>query len=72
MPTMFDPGGTGTDPFATDVDVEGQVTHGHLPENDGHGGGRLTGLPDPRELLSRPGRRAARWRSRASSTARAT
>ena len=31
-----------------------QVTHGHLPENDGHGGGRLAGLPDPRELLARP------------------
>jgi len=54
MPTMFDPGGTGNDPFTVDVDVEGQVTHGHLPENDGHGGSRLTGLPDPRELLARP------------------
>ena len=53
MPTMFDPGGTGADPFATNVDVEGAVTHGHLPENNGHGG-RLAGLPDPRELLSRP------------------
>ena len=31
-----------------------QVTHGHLPENDGHGGSRLTGLPDPRELLAGP------------------
>jgi len=54
MPTMFDPGGTGADPFTADVDVEGEVTHGHLPENDGHGGSRMTGLPDPRELLSRP------------------
>ena len=54
MPTMFDPGGTGPDPFAVDVDVEGEVTHGHLPENDGHGGSRLTGLPDPRDLLARP------------------
>jgi plastocyanin len=54
MPAMFDPGGTGSDPFAVDVDVEGAVTHGHLPENDVHGGGRLSGLPDPRELLSRP------------------
>jgi plastocyanin len=54
MPTMFDPGGTGNDPFTTNVDVEGTVTHGHLPENNGHGGSRLTGLPDPRELLSRP------------------
>jgi plastocyanin len=54
MPTMFDAGGTGADPFTTDVDVEGAVTHGHLPENDGHGGSRLTGLSDPRELLARP------------------
>ena len=54
MPTLFDPGGTGPDPFAVDVDVEGKVTHGHLPENDGHGGSRLTGLPDPRDLLARP------------------
>ena len=54
MPTMFDPGGTGADPFAVDVDVEGDVTHGHLPENDNHGGGRFSGLADPRALLSRP------------------
>jgi plastocyanin len=53
MPAMFDPGGTGADPFTTDVDVQGAVTHGHLPENDGHGG-RFSGLPDPRELLARP------------------
>ena len=74
MPTMFDPGGTtGADPFATDVDVPGRVTHGHLPENDNHGGGRLSGLPDARDLLARPlagGRGASR--SRASSSARAT
>jgi plastocyanin len=54
MPTMFDPGGTGADPFVTNVDVEGAVTHGHLPENDSHGGGRFAGLPDPRGLLARP------------------
>jgi len=54
MPTMWVPGGTGADPFSTDVDVEGQVTHGHLPENDVHGGGRLSGLANPLELLSRP------------------
>jgi plastocyanin len=54
MPTMWVPGGTGADPFATDVDVEGEVTHGHLPENDVHGGGRLSGLSNPLELLSRP------------------
>jgi hypothetical protein len=29
----------GADPFATRVDVAGVLTHGHLPENDHHGGG---------------------------------
>src|SRR4051794_35931837 len=29
----------GSDPFATKVDVAGVLTHGHLPENDNHGGG---------------------------------
>lgn len=54
MPTLYDPGGTGADPFAVDVAVEGEITHGHLPENDVHGGGRFSGLPDPRRLLARP------------------
>jgi plastocyanin len=31
-------GSDGPDPFATPVDAPGQVTHGHLPENDNHGG----------------------------------
>jgi plastocyanin len=53
MPAMFDPGGTGADPFTTDVDVEGAVTHGHLPENNGHGGA-FSGLPDPRKMFSLP------------------
>jgi plastocyanin len=54
MPAMFDPGGTGADPFVTDVDVEGAVTHGHLPENDNHGGGRFSGLTNPLGRLARP------------------
>jgi len=54
MPTAWAPGGTGVDPFTTDVDVPGQVTHGHLPENDNHGGGRFSGLANPLALLSRP------------------
>ena len=54
MPTMFDPGGTGADPFAVDVDVEGATTHGHLAENDQHGGERWGALADPRDLLARP------------------
>jgi len=33
---------TGKDPFATAVDTQGVLTHGHLPENDNHGG-----APDP-------------------------
>ena len=47
MPTMWVPGGTGADPFTTDVDVKGEVTHGHLPENDNHGGGRHVGPGEP-------------------------
>jgi hypothetical protein len=53
MPVAFNPGGTGPDPFAVDVDVPGDVTHGHLPENRNHGGGFI-GLRDPRETLSAP------------------
>ena len=34
---------TGKDPFATPVDVKGVLTHGHLAENDNHGG-----APDPK------------------------
>ena len=39
------------DPFTSPVDWHGVVTHGHLPENDNHGGGSF-GLPDARRLLS--------------------
>ena len=31
-------GDDGTDPFQKNVDVPGVLTHGHLPENDNHGG----------------------------------
>jgi plastocyanin len=42
------------DPFAQAVDWHGTVTHGHLPENDNHGGtGRAT-FPDARRLVSGP------------------
>ena len=41
----------GRDPFKTKVDYPGKVTHGHLPENNTHGG-RKTDLPDPRKLPS--------------------
>jgi len=41
----------GADPFTTKVDVKGVLTHGHLPENDNHGGGKAAyaspaALPD--------------------------
>lgn len=44
-------GTDGTDPFTKPVDVRGELTHGHLPENDNHGGGPgkfsdMTKLPD--------------------------
>jgi plastocyanin len=42
-------GGPGDNPFKTKVNRRGRVTHGHLPENDHHGGGP-TSLPDPRQL----------------------
>jgi plastocyanin len=43
---MYD-GPGGDDPFTTKVDRPGVLTHGHLPENDNHGGKKTT-LADPR------------------------
>jgi plastocyanin len=40
------------DPFAQQPDVSGVLTHGHLPENDNHGGDPDRTLPDARTLLS--------------------
>ncbi len=46
---FFAPGGVpGADPFAG-VDWHGILTHGHLPENEHHGGGAF-GFPDARTL----------------------
>ena len=42
----------GADPFSEDVAVPGVLTHGHLAENDNHGGEETT-LPDARELETR-------------------
>ncbi len=53
MQVAFNPGGSGPDPFATDVDVRGLLTHGHLDENRNHGGA-FGGLADPRKLLAGP------------------
>jgi plastocyanin len=61
MPLAFSPGGTGPDPFVVNVDRPGEITHGHLPENDNHGGEWL-GLPDPRERLRTLGPRRVRVR----------
>jgi plastocyanin len=39
------------DPFTTPIDWHGWITHGHLRENDNHGGDPNSGLPDARKLL---------------------
>ncbi|HEX3317604.1 MAG TPA: hypothetical protein VHR88_06270 [Solirubrobacteraceae bacterium] len=43
----------GPDPFVNKVDWPGEITHGHLPENDNHGGDNA-GLPDPSALPDGP------------------
>jgi hypothetical protein len=43
--------GGGVDPFTTPVKTTGKITHGHLPENDNHGGQRGD-LPNPSRLLA--------------------
>jgi hypothetical protein len=42
------------DPFTDGVDATGLLTHGHLHENDNHGGSKLSGLPDATSMLSGP------------------
>jgi plastocyanin len=42
-------GRPGFDPFKRPIDTTGKVTHGHLPENDNHGG-KDQGAPDPSKL----------------------
>ena len=39
----------GRDPFTTKVDTKGELTHGHLPENNHHGGQKTT-LPNARRF----------------------
>jgi plastocyanin len=46
-------GSGGRDPFRTKVDQPGQVTHGHLAENNNHGGS-ATNLPDATKLPGVP------------------
>ena len=38
---------SGKDPFTTNVNVAGILTHGHLPENNHHGGELTPGAPNP-------------------------
>jgi hypothetical protein len=53
MVTYMAEEGPGRDPFKTRVNFPGRPTHGHLPENDNHGG-EPTGMPDPRKLPDGP------------------
>ena len=41
---------SGLDPFTQPIDSRGVVTHGHLPENDNHGGTGRPVLPDARNM----------------------
>ena len=47
-------GVAGPDPFTTKVDVPGPVTHGHLPENDNHGGTKTGPYADLTKLPGAP------------------
>ena len=49
MVTYMANSGPGVNPFKKRVIYRGRPTHGHLPENNNHGGGS-TSLPDPRQL----------------------
>ncbi|MFZ4718762.1 MAG: hypothetical protein ACOYMR_05025 [Ilumatobacteraceae bacterium] len=51
---MGDTGGTADDPFTTPVDTPGMLTHGHLPENDNHGGADDPSYLDLTQLPSAP------------------
>jgi plastocyanin len=52
MPVAFSPGDTtGVDPFSGKLNMTGVLNHGHLAENDNHGGGAY-GLPDARAMVS--------------------
>ena len=50
---MYD-GPGGNDPFSGPVDQKGVLTHGHLPENDNHGGKATTTFADARDAASGP------------------
>jgi hypothetical protein len=54
MVTYMAAGHHGVDPFVTPVDKPGRITHGHLPENDNHGGGALDFSANPLTMKSGP------------------
>src|SRR5262249_38076117 len=47
-------GSGGTDPFTGTIDQKGVLTHGHLPENNNHGGKPSTKFTDPTKSASGP------------------
>ena len=54
MPVAFAPGAPGgVDPFSGKLERRGRLTHGHLKENNNHGG-EPGGLPDARKLPDGP------------------
>ena len=68
MVTWLADAGPRVDPFEHKVDVEGKTTHGHLPENNVHGGKDI-GADDPSDVA--PGRVLGRTsRSATSATGR--
>ena len=54
MVVWFAPGNGGDNPYKVKVDGKGAITHGHLPENDNHGGSLDPTLADPATLPSGP------------------
>jgi plastocyanin len=50
---MYD-GPGGKDPFTTKIDQKGVLTHGHLPENDNHGGKASATYADARDGTAGP------------------
>ena len=50
---MYD-GPGGHDPFTQKIDQRGVLTHGHLPENDNHGGKPTATFADARDAASGP------------------
>ena len=54
MMVWFSPNDAGASAFQPGIDAPGQVTHGHLAENNNHGGTYDPDLPDPASLADGP------------------